>query len=79
MNIPVWIIDENGKGNTIVISQKFLAQLSEKLRTEGITEVHTTVDGWNSKTYKVQAVVLMAKGCNGNVMFIPNEENNHGK
>jgi hypothetical protein len=79
MNIPVWVIDENGRGNTIVINQTFLTQLSEKLRKEGITEVHTSDDEGRLKTYKVQAVVLMAKGCNGHVMFIPNEEDNHGK
>jgi hypothetical protein len=74
MNLPIGIIDENGSIKTIIINKKFLVELSEKLRIEGVTPVHTSDDNGSTKTYNVQAIVLMAKGCKGHMMFIPNKD-----
>lgn len=71
MNIPVGLVDEKGSIKTVIISDTFLSELSKALRTDGITPVHT-YDNGRLQTYNTQAVVLMAKGCKGNVMFIQN-------
>jgi hypothetical protein len=71
LNFPIGIVDEEGNIKTIVINEKFLTDLNKKLRTEGITEVHTGDDKGNLRTYKVQAIIQMAKGCKGHMMFIP--------
>jgi hypothetical protein len=57
----------------MVISTQFLSELGKMLRTEGITSIHTMDDNGNTRTYNAQAVVLMAKGCKGNIMFLPND------
>lgn len=72
MNFPIGIVDENGSVKTLVINEKFLVELNKKLRTEGITEIHTSDDNGNFKTYKAQAIIQMARGCKGHMMFIPN-------
>jgi hypothetical protein len=71
MNFPIGVVDEEGNIKTLVINEKFLVELNKKLRTEGITVVHTGDDNGNLRTYKVQAIIQMAKGCKGHMMFIP--------
>lgn len=73
MNIPIGLVDEKGKINTVIINETFLAELSIKLRVNGIVPVHTYDDKGKLLTYNTQAVILMAKGCKGNIMFIPND------
>lgn len=73
MNFPIGIVDEKGNITTLVISEKYLVELNIKLRTEGITEVHTSAENGSFKTYKVQAIIQMAKGCKGHMMFIPDK------
>lgn len=73
MNVPIAIVDENGSFHNMVISSEFLSELGKMLRTEGITPIHTMNDSGNKHTYNAQAVVLMAKGCKGNMMFLPND------
>lgn len=75
MNFPIGIVDEEGNIKTIAINEKFLVELNKKLRAEGITEVHTFDDSGNQKTYKAQAIIQMAKGSKGHVMFIPVNDN----
>jgi hypothetical protein len=74
MNLPIRIVDENGSIKTLVINKKFLIALSEKLRIEGVTPVHTSDDNGIMKTYNVQAIILMAKDCEGHMMFISNND-----
>ncbi|MFC0188459.1 hypothetical protein ACFFJY_09190 [Fictibacillus aquaticus] len=74
MNIPVGLVDENGKIHYMVMRDKFLSDLSVMLRQEGITPVHTSDDKGNLKTYQAQAVILMSKGCKGHMMFIPDKD-----
>ncbi|AOZ91583.1 hypothetical protein [Paenibacillus crassostreae] len=74
MNLPIGVVNEEGSIKTLVINEKLLLELSKKLRTEGVVEVHTGDDYSNLKTYKVQAIIQMAKGCKGHVMFIPINE-----
>jgi hypothetical protein len=74
MNLPVGILDENGSMETVTISEKFLVELCGKLRKEGITKVHTSDDNGNVKTYNAQAVIMMAKGCEGSLMYLPLKE-----
>lgn len=71
MNFPIGIVDEEGTIKTLVINEKFLVDLNKKLRTEGITQVHTSDDSGKMRTYNVQAIIQMAKGCKGHMMFIP--------
>lgn len=68
MNIPVAIADENGKFHTLMIDEKLLVDLVKELRTVGPTQVHTT-----NKTFDAQAVVVMAKGTKGSMLFIPED------
>ena len=70
-NFPIGIVDEEGTIHTLVINDEFLIALNKKLRAEGITEVHTSDDNGRLKTYKAQAVIQMAKGAKGHMMYIP--------
>ncbi len=68
INLPIGIVDEFGSINKITINEKFLVELSKKLRTEGVTPVHTSDEKGAMRTYSVQAIVMMAKGCKGSVI-----------
>jgi hypothetical protein len=74
MNFPVGIVDEEGIIHRLVINEKFLVELNERLRTDGITAVHTYGENGQRKTYNAQAVIQMAKGCKGSMMFIPHND-----
>lgn len=56
----------------MVVSSGFLKDVAETLRTEGVSPIRTINDKGNKNTYNAHAIVLMAKGCNGSVLFIPN-------
>ena len=73
MNIPIAIVDENGKFHKLVINTKMFGQFAEMLRKDGPTDIHTMDDNGNKKTYKAHGMVLVAKGCKGNFMYIPEE------
>ena len=73
MNIPIAVADERGIFHKMLVSSDFLKDVSETLRTEGVSDIHTIDDKGNQKTYEVHAIVIMAKGCNGSVLFIQND------
>jgi hypothetical protein len=71
MNFRVGIVDENGTIQKIAINNKFLIDLSERLRRDGVTAVHTSDDKGKLTTYHAQAIIMMAKDCKGGLMFFP--------
>lgn len=73
MNFSIGVIDEKGSIKTIVINETFLIELNRKLKKEGITQVHTSDDNGRFKTYNIQGVIQMAKGCKGHMMYIQND------
>jgi hypothetical protein len=73
MNFRVGIVDENGNIQKITINEKFLVELNQKLKSNGITAVHTSDGEGRLRTYNAQAIIIMARDCKGSIMFIPND------
>lgn len=69
MNIPVGIIDENGEMRRTKIPESLLSELVKKINTKGMTSIHTA-----KESHKAQAIIVMAKDCEGKMLFIPDSE-----
>lgn len=74
MTTSIGIINENGQFETVMINDEMLVELNKKLRTEGITSLHTMDSKGDISEIRVKAIIQLAKGSKGHMMYIPLDE-----